>query len=203
MTRSRYHGIASNASIMPAAARRSRAVSNNGTTRRGGVTPASRCRSSTARTSDGFPAIVITYAPSDSGWTAAIMRNVSRTSATRAFVGIRGGVSLRPCVEHVDEEIHSTIFRPAPVLAEPQRARDGIDGLGVPLGFLADVEPHQRHAEGRQAPEDVGQTAVGDDAVAGGVERAVAEQERLDELRHRLEHLRLPREAGVDGGTVG
>ncbi len=44
---------------MPAAARRSRAVSKSGTTRRGGVMPASRCRSSTARTSDGLPAIVM------------------------------------------------------------------------------------------------------------------------------------------------
>ena len=40
--------------------RRSRAVSKSGTTRRGGVMPASRCRSSTARTSDGLPAIVMT-----------------------------------------------------------------------------------------------------------------------------------------------
>ena len=55
-----YQGIDSNAFITSAAAPRSRAVSKSGTTRSGGVTPASRCNSATASTSDGRLARVIT-----------------------------------------------------------------------------------------------------------------------------------------------
>ena len=116
--------------------------------------------------------------------------------------GVRGHPGRRQLAaarQHGDEEIDASLFCPAAILAEPERTRDGVDSLGVTLGFLPYVEPHERQAERGQAAEDVGQPAVGDDAVAGGVQRAVAEQERLDDLRHRLEHLRLPGEAGVDG----
>ena len=101
--------------------------------------------------------------------------------------------------QHVDQEVDAPFFGPEPVFAQPERARDRIDGLGVPLGFLTDVEPHERQPKCRHSAEDVGQPAVGDDAVAGGVQRAVAEQERLHELRDRLEGFRLPGEPRPPG----
>ena len=131
------------------------------------------------------------------------MRNVSSTSATRGGRRHPRRRQLAAVRQHVDEEIDAPLFRPAAVLAESERARDRIDGLGVALGFLPHVEPHQRQPEGRHPAEDVGQPAVGDDAVAGGVQRAMAEEQRLHELRHRLEHLRLPREAGPAGVPAG
>ena len=111
--------------------------------------------------------------------------------------------------EHVDEKIHAPLFRPAAVLAEAERAGDGVDGLGMAFGLLPYVQAHEGQAEGGHPSQDVRQAAVGDDAVAGGVQGAVAEQERLSELGDRLEHFRLPGEARPAGvgarcrGTTG
>ncbi len=68
--------------------------------------------------------------------------------------------------------------------------RDRVDGLRVSGGLLPHVQPDEREAERRDTPQHVGETAVGNDPVAGRLERPVAEPQRLGQRVRRLVDLR-------------
>ena len=83
------------------------------------------------------------------------------------------------------------VFRPGGVVTQPEMPRDGGKRLGVARGVLAQVEAHQGHSEGRDAPLQIEQPAPRLQAVTGLLERAAAEGEGLGQLfnghqrRHR------------------
>ena len=54
--------------------------------------------------------------------------------------------------------------------------------------LLPDVEPHERDAEHRKTPQEIREPALGDDAVPRGVERPMAEQQRLRQRLGRFVH---------------
>ena len=58
------------------------------------------------------------------------------------------------------------------------------------IRFLADVEPDEGQTEGRDPPQHVEQSTVGDDAVSRCVEGSVAQPERLGEIVDALERAR-------------
>ena len=120
--------------------------------------PASFCSSSTASTSDGRSAIEMMYAPSDSGGSPAATRNVSRTSARRATE--HRGRDERAAPAAREQERLPRGLAPRVVGAEPQLARDGRQRLRVARRVLPDVEPHERRAERRDAPQQIAQPSA-------------------------------------------
>ena len=78
----------------------------------------------------------------------------------------------------------------APVLvgAEPELARDGRQRLGVARRVLPQIEPHQRGAERRDAPQQIAQPSAGQERCRPVCdERAVAQAERFGEVLRALD----------------
>ena len=63
-------------------------------------------------------------------------------------------------------------------------ARDGIERRGVPLGLLANVEPHHVQAKAVDAANEVEEAAARNDALAGILERCFREHERVEQALH-------------------
>src|SRR5262245_52247237 len=76
-------------------------------------------------------------------------------------------------------------FVPFEIRTEATMPRDGVQRFGVSCRVLPEIEPDQRQPEGGGPPQDVGQTALSDDALTCLDERSVAELKRLDELCRR------------------
>ncbi|WVZ02258.1 hypothetical protein V8G54_023064 [Vigna mungo] len=85
-----YQSMENNRANAAGAASRSSNFSNNGTTLKGCLTWHSRCRSSTASTSDGAVAIEMMYAPKLSGGSSDITWKVSKTSLISSVLGRSG-----------------------------------------------------------------------------------------------------------------
>ena len=67
--------------------------------------------------------------------------------------------------------------------AQPSGLRNPIDGRGMALGFLPQIQARERDAERRHAAQDVGEAAGRDHLVAGRHQRPKAQLERFGELR--------------------
>ncbi len=80
-----YQCILNSVFMVVAAPSKSFKVSNRGTTRKGCWIPASFCNNNTAKTSLGYSAIEIIYAPKDSGGWSAKVRMVANTSWTSGW----------------------------------------------------------------------------------------------------------------------
>ena len=93
-------------------------------------------------------------------------------------VGRRGEIGRderAPPLQLAQQERLPVGFAPFLVGAEPQLARDGRHGLGVPRRVLAQIEAHERGAERRNASQQIAQPPRRHDAVAHLHERAVAQ----------------------------
>ena len=113
----------------------------------------------------------------------------------RCAAGSALGSDRRAARERADQQLDAAIFRPAPrTTPAPMRRVRSSTALGVAVGFLTNVETNQGHAERRDPADHVGQAAVGDDAVAGALQRLVAEPQRRRELFGGLEILVLARD---------
>ena len=87
LMRLRYQSIEKRRERAAGADSKSASFSNKGTTRKGLAMRHSRCKSSTASTSDGAVAMEMTYAPKQSDGSSAITLMVSSTSFTSADIG--------------------------------------------------------------------------------------------------------------------
>ena len=108
---------------------------------------------------------------------------------------LQPGWNQRPRIRQLaDEELQPLRFVPLRVRTEPERARDGIERFGVPVGRLANVDRRKRDAKRRDAPQDVRQSSTGDQSIAGFNERGVTELQRFEQLLSREEHIgsRIP-----------
>ena len=130
--------------------------------------------------------MVMTYAPSESAGSAAAAWKVSSTSRTDG--GSDGRVRRRsakvrvPRVELAHEHGDALPLRPRTRRPKLPGVCDPFDCFGVPGRLLPKVERRQRQAECRDAAEDVGQAAAGDERIAGRDQRAMAESSGAREV---------------------
>ena len=140
--------------------------------------PASRCSSSTASTSDGRR-----RHRDDVGAERLARKARDHPEGVEHVPHFRRRVEVArnqraAAFELRAEKSCALLLAPFRVRAQAERARHRVERGRVARGVLTDVEPHQRQPERGQPAQDVGEPALGDDAVAGGAQRAIAELER-------------------------
>ena len=89
----------------------------------------------------------------------------------------------------LQQEVLARLLGPGFKIAEAQIFGNGGNGLAVAPGFLADIQLQQFNAEAVDAVDEVQQLAVGDFRQAAVHQRAVAQQQRLQQFIFALDGL--------------